>query len=50
MGSGSASWFIMGGGSTTALMEIAGWKDERMVRRYAGLAPGHLQKEIRRVK
>src|SRR5262249_31070870 len=41
-----ASWFIMRGGRETELMELGGWKDSRMVRRYVRLGVEHLRKAV----
>ena len=37
-----ASWHVQNGTPLFALQEMAGWETEKMVRRYAHLAVGHL--------
>lgn len=37
-----ASWHVQQGTPLFALQEMAGWETEKMVRRYAHLAVGHL--------
>lgn len=37
-----ASWHLQTGTHMLALMQLGGWKDEKMVKRYAHLATGHL--------
>jgi integrase len=37
-----ASWHVMAGTPLEALMELAGWDDYTMARRYAHLAPAHV--------
>src|SRR5262249_26105795 len=37
-----ASWMIQSGATERELMELGGWKDGTMVRRYAHLAPSQL--------
>jgi integrase len=37
-----ARWHVQGGTPLFALQELAGWETEKMVRRYAHLAAGHL--------
>jgi len=44
-----ASWFLMKGGHTEALKKICGWRDDRMVRRYAHLTDDFLAREIERL-
>ncbi len=39
-----ATWHMQNGTPLFALQEMAGWKSEAMVRRYAHLAPDHLRK------
>jgi integrase len=45
-----ASWFVMRGGSLSALKEILGHADLKMTLRYAHLAPEHLRSEIVRTE
>ncbi|TLZ28905.1 MAG: hypothetical protein E6K29_10845 [Gammaproteobacteria bacterium] len=37
-----ASWHVQNGTPLFALQELAGWETEKMVRRYAHFAAGHL--------
>ncbi len=39
-----ASWHVMNGTSLQELMELGGWRDIKMVLRYAHLSGGHLKK------
>lgn len=41
-----ASWLAQAGTNIVELMELGGWKSEKMVRRYAALAPEHLRKHV----
>lgn len=44
-----ASWLLQAGVPVAALQEMGGWSDVRMVRRYAHLAPEHLQPYAERI-
>lgn len=44
-----ASWFIMSGGDVPTLMKLGGWKDARMVKRYADLNLDHARAQLHRV-
>nr|WP_199065560.1 site-specific integrase [Chitinimonas sp. BJB300] len=44
-----ASWLIHSGVGLAELQELGGWESVEMVRRYAHLAPDHLQKHSRQI-
>ena len=41
-----ASWFMMNGGRETQLMELGGWADQRMIKRYVRLSIEHLREAV----
>lgn len=41
-----ASWFMMNGGRETHLMELGGWADQRMIKRYVRLSIEHLREAV----